>query len=349
MLMEKTCNYWLHRISWERDVKELLLKNDGLLLTGWGKVSNDNFLNVVLHKDRNNFDDIYKKVYGELPRNRFYLYMFLNEFKKGDMVIVPGDKGNFSIYRIVSDCPQSQEHIYESVRDLVGCNLSYDNTYKKYYRRNNNTELELGFFWKVELVKEGLSREKHAEDSLRRRLKFQGTTNNLTPLKDAVENAIKRFERNNPIKIYSEISDAISGSIQDRLKNLASDSSFEKIVEFYLKKIGADNTFIPVKNALPKSQGDVDVVAYFDHLQVKVIVQVKHYQEEVGENAVDQIVKARNNFEEAGFTLLLWVISSCDRFSDAVMKKASENDIRLIDGTEFARALLDIGIKDLNI
>lgn len=349
MLMETTCNYWMHRISWERDVKELLLKNDGLLLTGWGGISNDQFLKDVFHKDKTTFDSFYSIKQGSLLKNRFFLYMFLNEFQKGDIVIVPGNKGDFSVYRIVSDSPQSKEHIYENVSDFDLCNLFYNNNDRKYYRKNNNTELELGFFWKVELVKENLSREKHAEDSLRRRLKFQGTTNNLTFLKDEVENAIKRFEENNPIKIYSEISDAISVFIQDRLKNLASDSSFEKIVEFYLKKIGADNTFIPAKNALPKSQGDVDVVAYFDHLQVKVLIQVKHYQEEVGENAVDQIVKAKNNYEEAGFTLLLWVISSCDRFSDAAVNKAIENDIRLIDGAEFARALLDIGIKDLNI
>ena len=32
--------YWMHRISHEREVKQVLLDNDGLLLTGWGKVSN---------------------------------------------------------------------------------------------------------------------------------------------------------------------------------------------------------------------------------------------------------------------------------------------------------------------
>lgn len=349
MLMEITCNYWLHRITWERDVKEKLLKNNGLLLTGWGFASNDQFLNEVFHKDKNTFDTVYYKIFKSLPKNRFFLYMFLNEFKKDDLVIVPGNKGDFSVYRIVSDCPFSKEHIYKYVSDLEICNVAYDSLSRKYYRKNDRTELELGFFWKVELIIEGLSRERHAEDSLRRRLKFQGTTNNLILIKDEVDKAIKRYYENNPIEIYSEIMDSASIQILEKLRNLASDTSFEKIVEFYLRKIGADKTNIPAKNLLTKQQGDVDVVAYFDHLQVKVLVQVKHYQNEVGIDAIEQIISARSSYEEPGYTLLLWVLSSCDRFSEDAANKAVNEDVRLIDGAEFSRALLDIGIKDMNL
>ena len=50
MTMQK--NYWMHRITHEREVKEALLNDEGLLLTGWGAISNDSFLENVLGKGK---------------------------------------------------------------------------------------------------------------------------------------------------------------------------------------------------------------------------------------------------------------------------------------------------------
>ena len=80
-------NYWMHRITHEREVKEALLNDEGLLLTGWGAMSNDSFLENVLNKGKQDFDAVYSLATGgpdpysewkrTLPHNRFFLYMFL--------------------------------------------------------------------------------------------------------------------------------------------------------------------------------------------------------------------------------------------------------------------------------
>ena len=140
----KERNYWMHRITHEREVKEAFLKKESLLFTGWGELSNDAFLESVLYKEKPEYDRIYMEKTGQLPHNRFFLYMFLNEYGKGDFVVVPGNK-DFSVYEIISETPFSKEHVKEIANDLVGLNIAEDNG--KYYVSDTGEELELGFFW----------------------------------------------------------------------------------------------------------------------------------------------------------------------------------------------------------
>ena len=157
--MKEYKNYWMHRINHEREVKEALLNDEGLLLTGWGAISNDSFLENVLGKGKQDFDAVYSLATGgvdpysewkrKLPHNRFFLYMFLNEFKAGDYVVVPGPK-DFCVYEIVSDKPFSKEHIMDAIGNPDKQNIIKEGG--KYYRKDTREELELGFFWKVKLV-----------------------------------------------------------------------------------------------------------------------------------------------------------------------------------------------------
>jgi hypothetical protein len=199
--MKENKNYWMHRINHEREVKEALLNDEGLLLTGWGAISNDSFLENVLGKGKQDFDVVYTLATGgpydpsrgltrrTLPHNRFFLYMFLNEFKAGDYVEVPGPK-DFSVYEIVSEKPLSKEHIMEAIGNPDKQNIIKEGN--KYYRKDTREELELGFFWKVKPIELNISRALFAKDALRRRLKFPGTDNNITQLGQDVEDAIKR-------------------------------------------------------------------------------------------------------------------------------------------------------------
>ena len=95
-------NYWMHRVSYDKDIKRTLLEKDGLLITGWNNISNDTFLKEIEGKERTEYDIIYEKYCGKLSRNRFCLYLFLCRFQKGDYVIVP-DTEIFSVYELVSD------------------------------------------------------------------------------------------------------------------------------------------------------------------------------------------------------------------------------------------------------
>ncbi len=160
-MMKENKNYWMHRITHEREVKEALLNDEGLLLTGWGAMSNDSFLEKVLGKGKQDFDTVYSLATGgtdpysewkrTLPHKRFFLYMFLNEFKAGDYVVVPGPK-DFCIYEIVSDKPFSKEHIMEAIVNPDKQNIIKEGN--KYYRKDTREELDLGFFWKVKPVEQ---------------------------------------------------------------------------------------------------------------------------------------------------------------------------------------------------
>lgn len=338
-------NYWMHRITHERETKESLL-DKGLLLTGWGFLSTDAFLEGVLGKGKPEYDGVYKQTTGLLPHNRFFLYMFLNEFGKGDYVVVPGSK-DFCVYEIVSESPFSKEHIKENLSHPDKLNLTESNGH--YYRVDNGAELELGFFWKVKPVELNISRELHAKDSLRRRLKFQGTDNNLTPIGQEVEEAIKRHRDNSPLILKNVIVDTTCHVVLEKLQSISSDSAFEKVTKYYLERLGATNVMIPAKPLLSKEQGDADVIAVFEALQIKVIVQVKHYLKAIDAEAVKQILASKSFYEDSTYTVIPWVVAACDTYTEGAQNLAEENGVRLITGSEFARLLLDVGFGTLDL
>ena len=342
----KNRNYWMHRITHEREVKETFLDKVGLLFTGWGGLSNDIFLDSVLLREKPEYDRIYIEATGLLPHNRFFLYMFLNEFGKGDYVVVPGYK-DFSVYEIISERPYSKEHIKDFANNLAEMNIVEDGG--KYFVSDTGKELDLGFFWKVKPVELNISREQFAKDSLRRRMKFQGTDNNITPLSQDVDEAIKRHRDNSPLILKNVIVETTCHVILEELQSISSDSAFEKVTKYYLERLGATNVMIPAKALLSKEQGDADVVAFFEALQIKVIVQVKHYLKEVNEEAVKQILASKSSYEDSTYTVIPWVIAACDTYTDDAHSLAEENGVRLITGSEFARLLLDVGFGTLDL
>ena len=49
-----------------------------------------------------------------------------------------------------------------------------------------------------------------------------------------------------------------------------------------------------------------------------------------------------------GYTAIPWVISSGTGFSEEAVALAQEKGVRLIDGAEFARMLVDVGIVNID-
>lgn len=342
--------YWMHRISYERDIKKTFLEKDGLLITGWGAISHDNFLQKTQGKTRKEFDTIYESLVGRLTRNRFCIYMFLNEFQKGDFVIVP-DAGYFSVYKIIGNSPQSKRHIYEHVKSAEG-KKTFEYRNGKYYKVGTEEELDLGFFWKVEPVELDISREGYADNNLRRRLKFQMTNIEMTDLHEEVDRAINAKKTGTPIDLKTEIIEASCNVILDKLKQKINDSGFEKVVKWYLERIGATYADIPAKKTLSPNNGDADVIALFDDLRIALFIQVKQYDNTVDKNAIEQVVKAYESHYKDQYPdriPILWVITTCEQFSEDAIEFANENNVRCIDGNEFARMLLDMGFKDLKI
>ena len=340
--------FWMHRISHEGDVKQVLLNYENILVTGWGRISTDNFLSQIKGKNRTDFSNIYKQEFGFLTRNRYCLYMFLNEFKKGDYVVVPGLK-DFSVYEIVGEEPISKEHLWEHVNSSDAKNsITYSNG--KYYDKCGK-ELELGSFWQVKPISLNIERSSFASNNLQRRLKFQMTNISLSDLASDVETAIKAKGTGKVINLKDEIEDGTADIILNKLLSRINDSGFEKVVKWYLERLGATSASIPAKRNLSTSQGDADVIALFDELRIALFVQVKQYNNQVDKDALEQIVRAYESYKDeyTAYTPVLWVVTTCRSFSQDAQDYAIENNVRCIDGDEFARMILEIGINNLNI
>lgn len=339
----------MHRISYERDIKKTLLEKDGLLITGWGVISHDIFLQKIQGKTRKEFDAIYEPMIGRLTRNRFCIFMFLNEFQKGDYVIVP-DAGYFSVYKIIGDRPLSKEHIYEYVKSDEG-KRTFEYKDGKYFKVGTIEEIELGFFWQVEPVELNISREGYADNNLRRRLKFQMTNIEMTDLSAEIDNAINSNKTGTPIDIRNEIIEASCSVVLDKLKQKINDSGFERVVRWYLNRFGATSTIIPAKGLLSSAKGDIDIIALFDDLRIALFVQVKQYDYIVDKHAIEQVVVAYESYYKDEYldrTPILWVVATC-QFSEDAIEYANEYNVRCIDGNEFSSMLLDIGFKDLTV
>lgn len=340
--------YWMHRISYEGDVKQVLLDKQHILVTGWGKVSNDSFLSKVLGKNREEYSFIYQIDFGVLTRNRFCLYMFLNEFHKGDYVIVPGVK-DFSVYEIVGDKPHSKEHIKDFIKGQVSQSVV---TYSgNNYFNQNGEVLELGFFWEVKPVVINIPRDGYADNNLQRRLKFQMTNIELTDLANEIDEAIKSFKSGQTTNLKLELAEGTRGVILDKLNRKINDAGFEKVVKWYLERLGATSAFIPAKKNLSHAQGDADVIALFDELRVALYVQVKQYNNIVDKSALEQVVLAYASYKERfpDRTPILWVVTTCNSFTQCAQEFAIENNVRCISGEEFADMILEVGIKNLNV
>lgn len=338
----------MHRISHEGSVKQVLLENDNLLVTGWGKVSNDSFLSKVVGKNREEFSSIYQTDFGILTRNRFCLYLFLNEFRKGDYVLVPGSR-DFSVYEIISDSPKSKEHIKDYIKSIQSQNIISHNG-NQYYDQSGK-ELELGFFWVVKPIVKNILRDGYADNNLQRRLKFQMTNIEMTDLADEIEKAIKSFQSGKTTNLKGELADGTRNVIVDKLCNKINDAGFERVVKWYLERLGATSVFIPAKKNLNHAQGDADVIALFDELRVAIFVQVKQYNDQVDKNALEQIVRAYDSYKDQfpDRTPILWVVTTCNFFSQEAQDYANENSVRCIGGEEFADMILDVGIKNLSV
>ncbi|MDP1971936.1 MAG: hypothetical protein Q8J87_03120, partial [Sediminibacterium sp.] len=89
-------NYWLHRISHHAEFSYPLMELN-LLSIGFSDFAYDGFINRVLNggetweKRWETFENEVEEIWGEKPRTRHNLWRFIEGFKKGDWVIIPGN------------------------------------------------------------------------------------------------------------------------------------------------------------------------------------------------------------------------------------------------------------------
>ncbi len=348
--MAQQRNYWIHRISHIAEISYPLLESHYLSYGFSDFAVIDNYIDNVRRSNGGweYLERIMIEQWGGLSVNRYQLWRFLVEMKKGDWVLVPS-WGIFSIYEIEDDLPLTIADINDlEIKDCYGRVIDRNSDG---FLSNENGIIDLGFVRKVKLISKDINRYDYADSALTSRLKVRQTNVCVNDLEQSILTAYNNHIANKPLSFRNEI-EAIVPEICKSICNNLNEVKFEKLVKWYFVKAGATYVEIPPKNPFGKSDAeDVDVVAYFDHLRIVYYVQVKHHIGNTDEWAVTQITLLRNQHNERTddeYTRIYWVISSAENFSTDCIRKAKEDGIQLVDGKSFASMLIDAGFLGVN-
>ena len=342
-------NYWLHRISHESGLSNVLLEKRDELSIGFGDFSSDENLQEILSNGLDGIWNVTKKEWGEgRLRTCFSLYHFLCEMKQGDYVLVPSSY-TFSVYEIVGDKPFSNESLKTNdLCDVWGNPVSLKNDGYLHSADKENRIVDLGFYWKVKPVKTNIPRAEYADQALISRMKVRQTTLNINDLEKNILEAIQMFEKKSPINLHNLAIENMANQLLSLIQEKIDADKFEHLVEWYMKRIGANDTTIPAKNN--SEEGDADVIAYFEPIKTAILIQVKKHIGITNDWAADQIISyKKSNKGLVDYSKLLWIISTCDDFTKETKEKAESENVRLINGRMFAEMLLDAGLKGLEI
>ncbi|SDW05675.1 Restriction endonuclease [Lachnospiraceae bacterium KHCPX20] len=341
--------YYLHRISHEGNASYSLMQK-GYLTLGWSDFSDSGILGAARGKEGYpDFDEITEKYGARHSRSRWCMWYFAR-MKKGDTVVVPLYSGMFSVYKVCDEAKPifELENIIPSVEGMWNKHKIVWKE-KKLYDVDEERMIDLGFFIKVESIVENVPRD-FVSGKFTSRLKIRTTSADISDIGELVEAGIKAGEEKKPITLYEDVIDPLAERMKSSFKTLNPDK-FEQLVKWYLERSGASMAWIPAKNESGKRDGaDADIIAEFDNLKYIVYVQAKWHEGETSEWAVHQIDSYKNQMSEGdpAYTYATWVISSADSFSSDAITEAEEKGVRLIDGKEFARMLLDVGLLDIN-
>jgi len=350
---KKVLNYWLHRIKggdYALPIAYPLLYEHNYLSIGWSYLLEDMDSEdlVQLTKSDAGFEKAFRSQNSnESPaRTRWNLYRFLYEMQDGDFVLVPS-WGEFSIYKIKGNqILLPGELQIENLKDWNEHPVTISSN--GFFSNSEGETVDLGFLREVTPFALHIPRYEYADQNLTSRMKIRQTNACISDLENSINNAIYAFNTKQPINLKNAILEECTPIVHQKIQELIQDSKFEELVSWYVKKLGASKVEIPSKNESPTENGDADVVAFWDSLHLAIMIQVKKHSGETDSWAVEQIKNFNTNHNYGDdMATQLWVISSCDKFGIDAVQIAQGSQVRLINGTEFSKMLLDVGFMDL--
>lgn len=342
-------NIWLHRISHHAEVSHPLLKQNQLTI-GFSDFSTSTFVEEVLTKGWNVIDNACDTHWGVRPRVRHSLWRFLHEMKTGDLVVVPG-WGDFSVYKLVGDRAQAVAELnVADVADWHGKALGIgpDGLVKQ----QGDVAVDLGFFWRVEPIQQGISRDKYADAALTARMKIRTTNADIGDLRSNIEQALRAAEHNQPLNLHAQITEQTVPSVLALLQSTLNPGKLERLIKWYFKRVGASDVYMPASNARDKGpeESDADVIATFEPIKTIIYVQAKLHSGETSSWASKQVATYRDSRGATvdEYSKLCWVVSTADNYSAESIAYSKENDVRLLNGKQFVEMILEAGLDGLD-
>ncbi len=313
-MSEQEPKYWLHRISWEWQGSYPLLKLDYLSI-GFGDFGTKDMLDR-LNKD---FEGTIEAKWGSYGVNRFCLKNFINGMKKDDYVVIP-KQSKFSIYKIVGENVVTAEEILEKIKEEQNQDVydGYGNTVtlnKDGYLVTGDRVVDLGFFWRVKPVKQGLSRYDFENicNSLRYRrtnLRLEGKT--ISEIKALIPEDVSK----------SEIISSDDNEIEEIAKRINQSSIANQVVD-YLKAIKAEDIrSLDGEGKEFCEANDIDVYAGFEKIDSSIYVKIQKEDSNVKDWIREQVTEFRKGHSNGEDSSLLWLISYRGYFQEAIKKDA---------------------------
>lgn len=342
-------NCFLHRISYENEASYSLMRK-GYITLGWSKFVDSGILDAAREDGYPRFDAITEEYGEKKSRSRWNMWYFAR-INVGDYIVVPLYEGLFSVFEAVD--------IAKPITELENELTSFHGEWNKHpiswnghrlYDENERRTIGLGFYIKVNPIVESVPR-KIVSGELIARMKIRSTNADISDISEHVKKGIEAGKTNKPVTLYEEVIDSLVEKLNKTICEILDDNKFERLVKWYLEKCGASSVWIPPKNESGKRDGaDADVIAEFDNLRYIVYVQAKHHKGETSAWAVEQIdsYKDQKSEGDSSYTYAIWVVSSAESFSEQAKIDAENNGVRLINGLEFSRMLIDCGLLDIN-
>jgi hypothetical protein len=360
---------WLNRIKGNYPISKPLL-DKGYLSVGFSDFifdfDKEGFLKFIdpAYEGENRGTILYNiavRLWGEgSHRTINNLYRFLVDYREGDRVIVPS-WGTFSVYTLVGRPLQVAELPQEVVDSLIPLGQKEPVTLREdgYLVPHGATEeIDIGFLWKVSPLhpdpgKRDIPRDL-ADAALAARLKIRLAIARITDFSTDIDKAIKHFDDGTVPSLHASAEQELKGRLLDVIMSDINPDKFERLVMWYLTRMGAENAQIPSKHQDKNDpEADVDVIATFEALKVRINVQCKRHVGSTDEKGVRQIIAYARELEERElgnddiYNDSFWVVSTAE-FSVDAKNLAFGASVRLVNGMEFARMLLDAGIAGID-
>ena len=345
--MEK--RYFLHRISHEGNVSYSLI-DEGYLTLGWSLFADSDILDAAREEGYGRFNPIAESFGVGQNRSRWSMWYFA-QMRAGDIVVVPLYGGNFSVFQVL-EAAQSISNLEKLVPNI---NAAWDNHKivwrdHRIYDESINRMIDLGFFVKVERIGDVIPRN-YVTGKLVSRMKIQMTNADITDIKEHVDIAINVCKSKKSVSLYEKSMEQLAETLKKQIIDVLDDVRFERLVKWYMEKSGAEYSKISAKNEPGKKNGaDADIIAEYKNLKHIVYIQAKHHKGETSDWAVHQIKEyfSQKSDGDPDYSYAKWVISTCETFSEQAIKASKEYSVRLINGEEFARMLIDAGLLNLD-
>jgi hypothetical protein len=329
------------------EVSHRLLSHNQLTI-GFSDFADDDFVDDVLTGGWKTLENYFQDTWGGQSRIRHNLWRFIYEMKPGDLVVVPKWE-NFSIYEITGEKPAPVSNL--KLNSLSDWHNNPVFIKDGLIHRENDELVDLGFFWDVKPIRTDVSRYDYADAALTARMKSRSTNLNISDLRGSINSAIAAFDAQRPINLHSKITDSTVQTILTILRKELNPDKFELLLKWYFKRVGALSVSIPSRNKRDK-EGDADIIATFEPIKTIIYVQAKFHEGETSTWALEQIMAYRDSMANKDstddYSQISWVVSTADTYSEAAIKLAKEQSVRLINGEQFVIMLLQAGITGLD-